>query len=187
MILESIYFPAERWFVEDGRDILEQARTGDLVLLTYGDPFVAPYLDRVLYVRAVKNSIKVDVIHAPSGITSLIGEAGLHIYKFGRIVTITSEPLSTVSVYNAIFENLLGRNHTLILTEYDNEHGKLFFLNPNSAFNTLLQAEKDFRFKVFFEDTFAIVASRIGMPDQKIVSGTVRSLNRIKLDKDRIP
>ncbi|HXP51295.1 MAG TPA: diphthine synthase, partial [Bacteroidia bacterium] len=28
--------PAERWFVEDGRDILEQARTGDLALLTYG-------------------------------------------------------------------------------------------------------------------------------------------------------
>ena len=170
--------PAERWFVEDGRDILEQARTSDLVLLTYGDPFIATTLIE-LYVRAVKNSIKVDVIHAASGITSLIGEAGLHIYKFGRIVTITSEPLSTVSVYNAIFENLLGRNHTLILTEYDNEHGKLFFLNPNSAFNTLLQAEKDFRFKVFFEDTFAIVASRIGMPDQKIVSGTVRSLNGI--------
>ncbi|MGC1931523.1 MAG: diphthine synthase [Candidatus Nitrosopolaris sp.] len=170
--------PAERWFVEDGRDILEQARTGDLALLTYGDPFIATTLIE-LYVRAVKNSIKVDVIHAASGITSLIGEAGLHLYKFGRIVTIMSEPLSTVSVYNTIFENLLGRNHTLILTEYNNEHSKLFFLNPNSVFKALLQAEKDFRYKVFFKDTFAIVASRIGMPDQKIVSGRVRSLNGI--------
>ncbi|MFZ0514239.1 MAG: diphthine synthase [Candidatus Nitrosopolaris sp.] len=170
--------PAERWFVEDGRDILEQARTGDLALLTYGDPFIATTLIE-LYVRAVKNSIKVDVIHAASGITSLIGEAGLHLYKFGRIVTIMSEPLSTVSVYNTIFENLLGRNHTLILTEYNNEHSKPFFLNPNSVFKALLQAEKDFRYKVFFKDTFAIVASRIGMPDQKIVSGRVRSLNGI--------
>jgi diphthine synthase len=170
--------PAERWFVEDGRDILEQARRSDLALLTYGDPFIATTLIE-LYVRAVRNSIKIDVIHAASGITSLIGEAGLHLYKFGRIITIMSEPLSTLSVYNTIFENLLGRNHTLILTEYNNDHNKLFFLSPNSAFDALLQAEKDFKFKVFFNDTFAIVASRIGMSDQKIVSGTVRSLNSL--------
>ena len=167
--------PAERWFVEDGRDILEQARTSDLALLTYGDPFIATTLIE-LYVRAVKNSIQIDVLHAASSITSLIGEAGLHLYKFGRIVTIMSEPLSTLSVYNTIFENLLGRNHTLILTEYNNDHSKVFFLSPNLAFNALLQAEADFKFQVFFNDTFAIVASRIGMPDQKIVSGTVRSL-----------
>ncbi|MFY9799142.1 MAG: diphthine synthase [Candidatus Nitrosopolaris sp.] len=169
---------AERWFVEDGRDILEQARTGDLALLTYGDPFIATTLIE-LYVRAVKNSIKVDVIHAASGITSLIGEAGLHLYKFGRIITIMSESQSTVSVYNTIFENLLAGNHTLILTEYNNEHRKPFFLNPNSAFKALLQTEKDFRYKVFFKDTFAIVASRIGMPDQKIISGRIGSLNGI--------
>jgi diphthine synthase len=170
--------PAERWFVEDGRDILEQARTGDLALLTYGDPLIATTLIE-LYVRAVKNSIKVDVIHAASGITSLIGEAGLHLYKFGRIITIMSESHSTVSVYNTIFENLLGGNHTLILTEYNYEHSKPLFLNPNSAFKALLQSEKDFGYKVFFKDTFAIVTSRIGMPDQKIVSGRVRSLNGI--------
>jgi diphthine synthase len=170
--------PAERWFVEDGRDILEQARTSDLALLTYGDPFIATTLIE-LYVRAVKNSIKIDVIHAASGITSLIGEAGLHLYKFGRIVTIMSEPLSKLSVYNTVFENLLGRNHTLILTEYNNDHSKVFFLSPNLAFKALLQAEKDFKFKVFFNDTFAIVVSRIGMPDQKIVSGKVRSLNAL--------
>jgi diphthine synthase len=170
--------PAERWFVEDGRDILEQARTGDLALLTYGDPFIATTLIE-LYVRAVKNSIKVDVIHAASGITSLIGEAGLHLYKFGRIITIMSEPQSTVSVYNTIFENLLAGNHTLVLTEYNNDQRKPFFLDPNSAFKALLQTEKDFRYKVFFKDTFAIVASRIGMPDQKIISGRVGSLGGI--------
>jgi len=171
--------PAERWFVEDGRDILEQARTNDLALLTYGDPFIATTLIE-LYVRAVKNSIKIDVIHAASSITSLIGEAGLHLYKFGRMVTIMSESLSTLSVYNTIFENLLGRNHTLILTEYQNDQGQLFFLSPNLAFNALLHAEKDFKFKIFFNETFAVVASRIGMTDQKIVSGTIRSLNGLQ-------
>lgn len=170
--------PAERWFVEDGRDILEQARTNDLALLTYGDPFIATTLIE-LYVRAIKNSIKVDVIHAASGITSLIGESGLHLYKFGRIITIMSELQSTVSVYNTVYENLLAGNHTLILTEYNNDHRKPFFLDPNSAFKALLQIEKDFRYKIFFKDTFAIVASRIGMPDQKIISGRVGSLRGI--------
>jgi diphthine synthase len=170
--------PAERWFVEDGRDILEQALAGDLALLTYGDPFIATTLIE-LYVRAVKKSIKVDVIHAASGITSLIGEAGLHLYKFGRIITIMSESQSTVSVYNTIFENLLAGNHTLVLTEYNNDHRKPFFLDPNLAFKALLQTEKDFRYKVFFKHTFAIVASRIGMPDQKITSGMVGSLSGI--------
>lgn len=170
--------PAERWFVEDGRHILEQARTRDLALLTYGDPFIATTLIE-LYVRAVKNSIKVDVIHAASGITSLIGEAGLHLYKFGRIITIMSDSQSSVSVYNTIFENLLAGNHTLILTEYNNDQRKPFFLDPNSAFKALLQTEKDFRYKVFSKDTFALVASRIGMPDQKIISGMVGSLGGI--------
>ncbi|MEM3092631.1 MAG: SAM-dependent methyltransferase, partial [Candidatus Nitrosocaldus sp.] len=27
-----------RWFVEDGRRILDEARVGDVVLLSYGDP-----------------------------------------------------------------------------------------------------------------------------------------------------
>src|SRR5207245_10807352 len=33
--------PEERWFVEDGRDILEQALTSDLAMLTCVDHFMA--------------------------------------------------------------------------------------------------------------------------------------------------
>ena len=168
--------PVERSFVEDGRVILEQAQLGNVALLTYGDPFIATTLME-LYVRAIKRGIEVNVIHAASGITSLIGEAGLHLYKFGRMVTIMSEPTSSLSVYNTLFENLLGKNHTLILTEYRREDsGDPVFLCPNSAFNALLQTEEDFEYKVFSKDTFAIVASRIGLPGKKIISGKVSSL-----------
>jgi diphthine synthase len=168
--------PVERSFVEEGRAILEQAQISNIALLTYGDPFIATTLIE-LYVRAIKSGIEVNVIHAASGITSLIGEAGLHLYKFGRTVTIMSEPISSLSVYNTVFENLLCKNHTLILTEYRKEDScDPVFLCPNSAFNALLQTEEDLGYNAFSKDTFAIVASRIGLPGKKIISGKVRSL-----------
>jgi diphthine synthase len=74
---------AKRWFIEDGREILEQAQKIDIAILSYGDPFIATTLIE-LYVRAVKKSIAVEIIHGASGITSLIGEVGLHIYKFAE-------------------------------------------------------------------------------------------------------
>jgi diphthine synthase len=167
--------PVERWFVEDGREILEEAKNKDIALLAYGDPLIATTLTE-LHVRAVKNSIKVNIIHAASGITSLIGETGLHIYKFGRTVTMMSEPQSTVSVYNTIFDNLLAGNHTLILTEYHNRHNKFFFLDPIYIFKMLLEIENDLNHKAFSEETFMIIASRIGTKQKKIISGKVKSL-----------
>jgi diphthine synthase len=63
--------PAERWLVEDGNQILEQAKNRNVALITYGDPLIATTLSE-LEVRARKNLINVDVVHSASGITSLI-------------------------------------------------------------------------------------------------------------------
>src|SRR5919107_230715 len=165
--------PAERWFVEDGNQILEQAKNENVALITYGDPLIATTLSE-LQVRARKNSIKVDIVHAASGITSLIGESGLHIYKFGRTVTMMSCPQSAISVYNTIFDNLLSGNHTLILTEYNSDHNKFFFLDPLQVFKMLIEVEKDIKYNVFSDETFAIVASRIGTEQKKIISGKIK-------------
>ena len=167
--------PAQRWFIEDGKQILEQARDKNVALITYGDPLVATTLSE-LEVRARKNSINVDIIHAASGITSLIGECGLHIYKFGRAVTMISDPHSALSVYNIIFDNLLSGNHTLIMTEYNNDHNKIFFLDPVQVFKMLIEVEKDIKYNVFSEETFIIVASRVGTEQKKIISGKIKSL-----------
>ena len=40
----------------------------------------------------------------------------------------------------------------------------------------LLEVEKDLRYNVFSEETFVIVASRIGTEQKKIISGKVKSL-----------
>jgi diphthine synthase len=165
----------QRWFLEDGREILENAKIKEVALLTYGDPLVATTHVELL-VRAVKNSIQVKIIHAASGLSSLVGETGLHVYKFGRTVTITSEPQSVVSVYCAIVDNLILGNHTMILTEFDKRNGEDFFLDPGTAFSSLLDSERDHKSHACHEDTFAVVASRIGTTNQNMVSGKIRSL-----------
>src|SRR5919197_759446 len=139
----------QRWFVEDGREILEAAKTKDVALVTYGDPLIATTHSE-LRSRAAKNSIGTAVLHAASGIGSIIGEAGLHVYKFGRIVTMMSELQSALSVYNTIFENLLAGSHTLILTEYSQSESKEpFFLDPSLVFRMLLDAERDQKHQIF--------------------------------------
>jgi diphthine synthase len=162
-----------RWFVEDGREILDAAKNGDVALVVYGDPLIAT-THMELRVRAEKNGIRSRVLHAPSSITSIIGECGLHMYKVGRIITVVSEQQVVASIYYAIYSNLLLGNHTLILLEYDQEKG--FFLKPNDAFSMLLECEKDQKHSVVSEDTFAIIASRIGSDNQSIVSGRIGSL-----------
>jgi diphthine synthase len=180
-LLEMHTIPVQRWFVEDGRDLLEAARTKDVALVTYGDPLIATTYSE-LRSRATKNSIKTAILHSASGITSIIGESGLHVYKFGRMVTMMSELHSAVTVYNTIFQNLLAGSHTLILTEYNHndESKEPFFLDPSSVFKMLLDAERAHKQEVFSDDTFAVVASRVGMQDQKITSGKVKSLMKLE-------
>src|ERR671932_1346816 len=137
----DIIIPVQRWFVEDGREIIERSQFKNIALLTYGDPLIATTFTE-LHVRAVKRSIKVKIIHAASGITSLIGESGLHIYKFGRMVTMMSGFQSYLSVYNTIFNNLLAGNHTLVLTEYSNSTNSVFLLDLTYFFEKMLQAEE---------------------------------------------
>lgn len=171
--------PVQRWFVEDGREILETARKNEVALVTYGDPLVATTHSE-LRSRAARNSINTRVLHSASGIPSIMGETGLHIYKFGRMVTIMSEPQSAVSVYNTIFENLLAGIHTLILTEYSHDESKEpFFLDPGSVFKMLHDVECDQNYQIFSDKTFAVVASRVGMADQRITSGKVGSLAKV--------
>jgi diphthine synthase len=175
--------PVQRSFVEDGREILENAIKSEVALVTYGDPLIATTHSE-LRARAARDSVKTRVLHAASGITSIIGETGLHVYKFGRMVTMMAEPQSAISVYNTIFENLLAGSHTLILTEYNNssshdERGEPFFLEPGAVFKMLLDVERDQRYQIFSNNTFAIVASRVGQDGQRITSGKVGSLAKI--------
>ena len=168
---------AKRWLVEDGNEILENAKERETVLISYGDPYIATtHLE--LKTRAIKDNIKTKTIHSSSIVSSLIGEVGLHYYKVGKILTIMNDPKSLITPYNTIFDNLLNRIHSVVLLEYNED--KSFFLEPQNALSMLLDCEEKQKRKIISSETFGIVASRIGKNDQRIISGNVDNLIKSK-------
>ena len=166
-IVKGEFKTAPRWLVEDGKAILKEAKKKDVVLLSYGDPYIATtHIE--LRTRAILEKIKTKTIHAASAITSLIGECGLHFYKIGKVVTMMKEQQSASSVYYTIYDNLIAGNHTIIILEFNND--AKFFLDPKDALSNLLLTESEQKRKVIDDSTFAIVASRIGSKNQKITA-----------------
>ena len=168
---------AKRWLVEDGNEILENAKKRETVLISYGDPYIATtHLE--LKTRAIQDNIETKTIHSSSIISSLIGEAGLHYYKVGKVLTIMDDPKSIITPYNTIFDNLLNRIHSVVLLEYNED--KSFFLEPQNALSMLLDCEEKQKRKIISSETFGIVASRIGKNDQRIISGNIGNLIKNK-------
>ena len=172
----------KRWLVEDGKEILSNSKKKNVVLLSYGDPYIATtHIE--LRVRALQDKIKTKSIHASSSITSIIGECGLQYYKVGKVATIMSDMKSLTTPYYTIYKNLIDGSHSVLLLEYNQD--KNFFLDPKDALNGLLETEKEQKRSVINSSTFAIVASRIGMDTQKIISGKLSKL--VKTDFGKPP
>ena len=167
---------AKRWLVEDGQEILKASKSSSVVLLSYGDPYMATtHIE--LRTRAELENIETKTVHSSSIITSMIGEAGLQFYKVGRVVTIMNEKKSTITPYTAINKNLTQGLHSVILLEYN--YDKKYFLDPKNAISNLLDIEKEQKKSILSDDTFAIIASRIGFETQKIISGEFSNLLKI--------
>jgi diphthine synthase len=174
-VIKGEFKPAKRWLVEDGNEILQNAKKKKVVLLSYGDPYIATtHIE--LRTRAIEEKIKTFSIHASSSLTSMIGECGLHFYKVGRIATIMSETKSLTTPYYIIYKNIIEGNHTILLLEYNQD--KDFFLDPKDALNALLETEKGQKRNVINLSTYVIVASRIGFNNQTIISGKISSLKK---------
>ena len=164
---------AKRWMVEDGKEILKNSKKKKVVLLTYGDPYIATtHIE--LRTRAIQEKIKTKTIHAASSITALVGECGLHYYKIGRIVTVMKDPKTLTTPYYVTYSNALAGNHTVLLLEYNQDEE--FFLEPVNALSDLLSTEKEQKRKIISPSTFVIIASRIGFKNQAITAGKISNL-----------
>ncbi len=171
---------APRWLVEDGKVILAEAKKGTVVLLAYGDPYIATtHIE--LRTRARQEKIRTSTIHAASAISSLVGECGLQYYKIGRPVTIMREQKSWSTVYYTIYENMIKGLHSILILEYDSSAN--FFLGPKDGISSLLFSENAQRRSVISESTFGIVASRIGAKNQDITAGKLSSLLKADFGK----
>ena len=121
--------------------IVEEARRYKVGVLVGGDCLVAT-THNILREEAMKKGVRVRVVHG-SSILSAVAETGLHIYKFGRCVTIPL-PEKTggkipFSVYDVIKGNKERGLHTLCLLDVDMERNRK--LSVDEAARILLEME----------------------------------------------
>jgi diphthine synthase len=164
---------------EESNKIVEEAKGKKVVVLVLGDPLVATTHTSLLS-DAKKTGVKTEVVHNAS-IYSAVGETGLHLYKFGRTVTIPfpEKTESTDTLADAIEKNMKMGLHTLLLLDVISEGGK--YMRPEEGMKILLKMEKKF----FTENTEIIVFARAGSDKPLIVYGKVKKL--IKKDLGNPP
>ncbi len=148
----------KREFVEDGRQILEQAAKSKVALVCSGDPLVAT-THQDLRIRAIRAGIETKIVHGSSILCAIGGELGLSSYSFGKTVTLTKSPMQ-YTAYLTIYQNLIRGLHTTLLLEWDEKSN--FFLSPKDAIASLIEAEKDLKYNIITNDTLLLAVSRIG-------------------------
>lgn len=123
---------------DNAMKIVAQAKGSDVAIVVPGDPMVATTHSMII-MEARKHGVDTLVIHAPS-IFSAIAETGLHIYKFGKTITVPfpSENFSPEGFYDGIKENRDRGLHTLLLLDIREQQMK-----PGYAMEIILSiAEK---------------------------------------------
>lgn len=139
---------------ENSDRFLESIKGKKIGLLVGGDALVAT-THCALRVEAERKGIKTNVVHG-SSILSAIAESGLHVYKFGKVITVPLPHRTKAlpySVYEAIKLNLAMGLHSLLLLDVEAEE----CLTPQQAIELLLRMETERREGVFTEETELIV------------------------------
>lgn len=165
---------------EGSNSILKEAKNKDVVIFVQGDPLIVTTHSSLL-VDAKKHDIKTRVIHNAS-IISAIAETGLHIQKFGQLVSIPF-PEKTKgklphSVYDIIKSNKENDLHTLCLLDIVAEEER--YLSVNEALKILLELEKQNDNGVIFVGNKIVVFTVAD--SSSLAYGTVKELLNKKFE-----
>ncbi len=158
-----------------GCDLVEEARTRQVALLTAGDPLTATtHTD--LIVRARAAGVPVHVVHAPSIYSAAPGLLGLQHYKFGRTTTLVrpERNWSPASPFDAVAENHARGLHTLVLLDIKADEG--YFMTANEGLGVLLDLANRTGNTWFGTDTQAGVVARAGSDQGRVATGAVAAL-----------
>ncbi len=161
---------------ENSEILLEPAKTKKVGFLIGGDPFCAT-THTSLRQDCKKKRIKTYVIHG-SSIFSAVGETGLHLYKFGSVVTIPFRDKFgnklPLSVYEKIKENRDRGLHTLILLDIDAEKNK--YMDAKEGIETILEMEKEKKHGLITENSEVIVFARVGSNNPTIFYDKIKNI-----------
>ena len=174
---------ADRDMVESSNSIINSAKSSKVSVLVVGDPFCAT-THSDLYLRAKELGISVSIVHNAS-IISAIGCTGLHMYRFGEIVTIPfwTDNWKPASWHDKVVENKSRGLHTLCLLDIKVKERSVEnlikgrdifepprFMSVDQALDQLVQVEHTF---TCMADLKCVGVGRIGKSDQAIKFGSV--------------
>ncbi|MBN1677120.1 MAG: diphthine synthase [Candidatus Thermoplasmatota archaeon] len=165
----------DRAAVEDGRKILDAAKSRNVVFLVGGDPMTATtHID--LRLRAAEESIETVVIHGVSVMTAVPGLLGLQHYKFGRTASLPfpQEGYSPTSPCELVGENLSRGLHTLVLLDVDADGGR--FMTANEGIHLLLDMDRRSGRGTLSESSLMCVVARAGSSDCLVRAGSAKAL-----------
>lgn len=166
----------DRLGVEKGaKQLVEEARTRSVVLLTAGDPLTATtHTDLLL--RARTEGVPIHVVHAPSIYSAAPGLLGLQHYKFGRTTTLVrpERNWSPTSPFGAIAENHERGLHTLVLLDIKADEG--YYMTANEGLAVLLDLATRTNNPWFGPTTQAGVVARAGSDQGRVATGPIAKL-----------
>lgn len=172
---------ASREFVEDGKELLKDAKKKNISLLIVGDPLSATtHID--LFLEAQKQKVRVNVINNASILTA-VGIVGLQLYKYGKTTSIPfPEPnYKPETPYNVLKLNKSIGLHTLFLLDLKPETKK--YMTVNLAIQYLLDIENDRKEGLFTENTLCVGCAQLGSKKYTIVSGSASELLGVNFGK----
>lgn len=160
---------ADRNFVENKNEIIENSKEKKVAFLVKGDVFSATtHVD--LFLRAKKAHVKCKVLHNSSVFTA-VGDTGLSLYKFGRIASIPFDNDNIDSAYKVLLEN--KDLHTLLLLDLRPEENK--YMDFKEGLKYLLK-------KRIKDSKKAVICAGLGTDQQEIKYGKIKDLLKISLD-----
>lgn len=158
---------------ENGTVIFEAAKTGKVVFLVPGDPFIAT-THVTLRVEAEKQGVKTRIIHGASIISAIISLSGLHNYKFGKTVTVPFPENFSETPYRVVAQNKALGLHTLCLLDLKANENK--FLSISQAIDLLLKVENKNNEGIITQETTAVGVARAGSDSPTLKADFIRNL-----------
>ncbi|MGC9061008.1 MAG: diphthine synthase [Thermoplasmata archaeon] len=162
--------------VENNYDyILNAAKEKNVVFLCAGDSMVAT-THAFLRTEALKRGIETRIIHGASVYTGAPSILGLHIYKFGKVVSIPKPEKNffPTSPYYGILENFERGLHTLILLDIKADIG--YMMSAKEGMNVLIEMEAREKRGLITPETKMCVVARVGSPDCITAYGEIAKL-----------
>lgn len=169
-----------RMQVEEGGDIIYEARTMRIGFVTAGDTMSATtHVD--LMIQAKEEGIPTVLYNGISIFSACPTALGLQPYKFGRTVTLPfiDGGYQPQSPYDNILENKERGLHTMILLDIHADEDR--YMTGKQAIEWLLEGERKWEKGLIRDDTLICVASKIGSPEQKLTAGYPKQLLEMDL------